>query len=459
MKNQEQNNNLDQLFNKAKADKQSLDDFEKDAFAGFEMLESEQEAKDLKAALDTRINKELFKKEEERNPKIYWFAAAGLALVIGLTVLFISNNNTLSSESDLAISNPEQKTEEKISTDSKNELKEQNVTPIEAATVVADEVPAKEITQSNNSDAIKLEEPAKIVKELEVEKENEGLKSRMIVVPAAKNETAKDGYFKSEKDLKDQEERRQENVATGTGSNIGGDNDKSLNNLDDLAKNDKAKEKVSGDYKYATSAKKADQNKVVEDAEVNVQDELASTEGKKGKLDEKNKDADLEQSTKQPVVVANNNTNAGGRETGKSKHSRAKKSAEKQNSNAGPGDIAYSSTPKSTATQEVSGEVVAAVPAEAENKPITTCFYTGGETAITKDVKEKLKAENLDQKFDATLYINEKKVVEKVEFINAYELTSKQKENITKILKSLSKFNVPSTGKKESFTYKLIYRP
>ncbi|MBL7920100.1 MAG: hypothetical protein JNJ40_07275 [Bacteroidia bacterium] len=457
MKNQEQNNNLDQLFNKAKADKQSLDDFEKDAFAGFEMLESEQEAKNLKAALDTRINKELFNKEE-RNPTIYWFAAAGLALVIGLTVLFISNtNDEISSGSNMAISNPEQKVEEKISIDSKTELKEQNVTPIEAATGVSDEAPAKEIIQNNNGDALKQDEPAKIVKQLEAEKE--GVKSRMIV-PAAKNEISKDGYFKNEKDANDQEEKRKENVASGTVTNIGGNNDKSLNNFDDLAKNDKAKQKESSDYKYVTSTKKTDQNKVVEDAEVNVQDELASTEGKKGKLDEKNKDADLEQSVKQPVVVANSSTNATGRDAGKSKHYRAKKTAEKQSSNAGPGDIAYSSTPKSTATQEVSGEVVAAVPAEAENKPSTTCFYTGGESAITKDLKEKLKAENTDQKFDAILYVNEKKVVEKVEFTNAYDLTTKQKEEVTKILKSLSKFNVPaSQGKKENFTYKLLYRP
>lgn len=457
MKNQEQNNNLDQLFNKAKADKQGLDDFEKDAFAGFEMLESEQEAKDLKAALDARINKELFNKEEERNPKIYWFAAAGLALVIGLTVLFISNtNDAISSGSNMAISNPEQKAEEKISIDSKTELKEQNVTPTEVATVVVNETPAKEIIQSNNSDALKLEEPAKIVKQLEAEKE--GVKSRMIV-PAAKNEISKDGYFKNEKDANDQEEKRNENVASGTGSNIGGNNDKSLNNFDDLAKNDKAKQKESNDYKYSASTKKADQNKVVEDAEVNVQDELASTESKKGKLDEKNKDADLEQSVKQPVVVANSSTNATGRDAGKSKHNRAKKTAEKQSSNAGPGDIAYSSTPKNTATQEVSGEVVAAVPAEAENKPSITCFYTGGESAITKDLKEKLKAENTNQKFDAILYITEKKVVEKVEFTNAYDLTTKQKEDVIKILKSLTKFNVPSTGKKESFSYKLLYRP
>ena len=419
------------------------------------MLESEQEAKDLKAALDTRINKELFNKEEKNNPKIYWLAAAGLALVIGLTVLFVSNNNdALSTGSNLAISEPEQKAEEKISTDSKVVLKEESVGPIETEINSADEVPAKEIIEKDVPKESNLIESTKGVKTLE---DKEGVKSRMIV-PASKNETAKDGYFKeSEKETKDQTERRDENSAVVTGSNKNTDNDITLNNLDDLAKNDKAKEKINTDYRFAASTTQAAQNKQTVDAE-EINDELAVNESKKGKLDEKNKEADLGQSTKQPVVVVNTNSNASGRENGKTKNSRAKKSANKQSSVAGPGDIAYSTSPKTT-TQEISGEVLAAVPAEAENKPLATCFYTGGEAAITKDVKEKLKAENLDQKFDATLYINEKKAVEKVEFTNAYELTAKQKEDVIKILKSLNKFNVSSTGKKESFTYKLLYRP
>ncbi|MBA3681553.1 MAG: hypothetical protein H0W73_10375 [Bacteroidetes bacterium] len=472
MKNQEHNNNLDQLFNKAKADKQGLDDFEEDAFAGFESLGSEQEAKDLKAALDTRINKELFNKEEKNNSKIYWLAAAGLALVIGLTTLFVSNNtNTFSYSSDLAISNPEQKAEEKISTESKTELKEQALAPIETETNALDEAPAKEIILNNVAkENLKNEEPLKITKNLE-EEEKKGVKSRMIV-PAVKSEVAKDGYFfkDDEKDKKesDQLERRKENFATGTGNNNNYDN--TLGGLDELSKTDKSKEKINTDYKYAatTTTTKADQNKKAEteDAEVNIKDAVAANEGKKGKADEKTKDTDLEQSSKQPLVLANtttnNNTNSAGRESGKTK-SRAKKSAQKQSAMAGPDDIAYSNTPKSTVTQQEMATEVNATPAEAENKPgnaTLNCYYAGGETAITKDIKEKLKAENSDQKFDAILYIDEKKTVEKVEFTNTYDLTAKQKEDVIKILKSLNKFNVPaSSGKKESFTYKLLYRP
>ena len=76
------------------------------------------------------------------------------------------------------------------------------------------------------------------------------------------------------------------------------------------------------------------------------------------------------------------------------------------------------------------------------------------------DIKEKLIPENLNQKFDVILYINEKKVVDKVEFINSYDLTKNQKEEVTKILKSLNKFDffmVPT--KKSNYPYKVLYRP
>ncbi|MEO6302502.1 MAG: hypothetical protein ABIP51_04960, partial [Bacteroidia bacterium] len=66
----------------------------------------------------------------------------------------------------------------------------------------------------------------------------------------------------------------------------------------------------------------------------------------------------------------------------------------------------------------------------------------------------------LDQKFDATIYVNENKVVQKVEFTNAYSLTKTQKEDVSKILKTLDKFNffmVPT--KKGEYPYKVLYRP
>jgi hypothetical protein len=459
MKNQEHNNDLDQLFNKAKAGKQGLDDFEKDAFAGFETLGSEEEAKNLKAALDARINDELFNKEEKNNPKIYWLAAAGLALVIGLSTLFIVNNNeSISNGSNLAISDVQEKSEEKILPDSKPELKEQTVAPVqtEAAT---DNSPAKEIIQNKTTELkLEKEEPTNGVKT-----SDKGVTSRMIV-PAVKRETPKDGLFESENEKKetDQTERRNDNVAMGTGSNNSTGYFKSL---DDLAKNDKSKEKINGDQDFAatTASTKTNQNKQAsEDAEVEVRDEITSNESrKKGKADGKNKDANVELDYKQPIL-ANNNTNSGGKENAKTKSSRAKKTSHKQSSMAGPEDLkTYPGSPK-TITQEVAGEVNA-VPAEAETKPLETtynnCYYNGGEPGLVKDVKEKLKAGNLDQKFDAILYVNEKKIVEKVEFTNAYELTAKQKEEIIKILKSLNKFNAPSTGKKESFPYKLLYRP
>jgi len=112
MKTPKNNENLKQLFNKAKADEQNLDDFEKEAMAGFNMLESENEANNLKTSLDNRINSELFYKKENHNQKVYWLAAAGLALVIGLSALFILNDtNSISKNTDILFaSNPNENT-------------------------------------------------------------------------------------------------------------------------------------------------------------------------------------------------------------------------------------------------------------------------------------------------------------------------------------------------------------
>jgi hypothetical protein len=50
--------------------------------------------------------------------------------------------------------------------------------------------------------------------------------------------------------------------------------------------------------------------------------------------------------------------------------------------------------------------------------------------------------------------------VTKVEFINSYALTKKQKEEVTKQLKTLNKFNFfVSPTQKGEFTYKVLYRP
>ena len=113
--NNNPNSNLNDFLNK---NKQNLtDDFEKDAFEGFETLNSQQDAFELKASLDKKIIQKLFSEKKETK-KIVWYAAAGLFLVIGLSVFFILNNeNTIVQNNNVSLitvpKNEETKTEEK----------------------------------------------------------------------------------------------------------------------------------------------------------------------------------------------------------------------------------------------------------------------------------------------------------------------------------------------------------
>lgn len=461
MKTPINNDNLDQLFNKAKADSQGLDDFEKDAIEGFDMLESEQEAADLKAALDTRIQKELFAKEEERNPKVYWFAAAGLILVIGLTVLFVRNNNeSLSNSHDVAIVNNVQESEKNVLPDSKVELKEQAIAPpTEAVTVTDEESPAKkseeklklgkldEQDQAGEKDMVAAD--AKIVED---EKE---AKPRMIV--AASKGPVDIKQFEKEKSERKKEEVADEIVSTGSGTNS--KNNAAGGYLDDLAKGSKDKE---GEVFKSVTTKTPSQNVKSTETESTPKNELAFGSPKEKAKKADRDDNDAEENLNQPVAVNMDKNYAVNREEKAGK--KAKRANNKQSSTGmvvGNNDYKPGSPNTTTTKDAIVLETTAANTAAAEAQIETiACYYTGGETAVTTDLRAKLKGKDIDQKFDATLFVNEKKAVEKVDYINSYDLTTKQKEEVTKILKTLCKFNFSvNPGTKGLFPYKILYRP
>lgn len=430
------NNNIDQLFNKAKADNQNLDDFEKDAMAGFDTLASKEEANELKAALDKRIYEEVFVKKENHSPKIYWFAAAGLAIVIGLSVLFILNDsNSISKSSDLAVT----ETHQTALPDTKNELKEEAVAPVESA--VAENAPSKESSENQKSEQNGLLDKEKTI---EVTK---GPGSRM--VNTTSNEQAASGIAQAGKKL--------ENNKAGEGINANYDQTKTV---DVLAKTSHSKDKESDAFKSVPSA--VQQSPKLGESEAYAKDEVAlENKNLKGKSDDGESDADSKKNLNQ---VASNNAYGGvvNREEKVAKE-KAKKARAKQydaNVAAAPESNDYKpGAPVTTKTAEAE-ETTKAADDKREDTNFINCYYTGGEAAIIKDIKEKLVKENLDQKFDVTLYINEKKTVTKVEFINSYDLTKKQKEEVTKQLKTLNKFNFfVSPTKKSEFAYKVLYRP
>lgn len=461
MKTQINNDNLDQLFNKAKADKQGLDDFEKDAIEGFDMLESEQEALELKASLDTRIQKELFAKEEERNPKVYWFAAAGLILVIGLTVLFIRNNNdSLSNGHDVAIVNNVQESEKNVLPDSKAELKEQAVAPpTEAVTVTDEESPAKKSEEKLKLGKLDGQDQAgekdMVAADAKIVDDEKEAKPRMIV--AASKGPVDIKQFEKEQSERKKEEVADEIVSTGSGSNSKANSNTSA--LDDLAKGSRDKE---GDVFKSVTTKTPSQNVKLAETESTPKNEVAFGSPKEKAKKEDKKDNDAEEDLNQPVAVnMDKNTSVNREEKAGKKAKRANNKQSAAGMVIGNNDYKPGSPNTSTTKDAVVLETTTANTAAAEAQIETVaCYYTGGETAATTDLRTKLKGKDIDQKFDATLFVNEKKAVEKVDYINSYDLTAKQKEEVTKILKTLCKFNFsvnPTT--KGLFPYKILYRP
>ena len=435
MKTPINNNNLKQLFNKAKADEQNLDDFEKEAMAGFNMLESENEAFDTNNKMTDRINTELFNKTENSNHKVYWMAAAGLALVIGLSTFFILTDTNSISKNNLAITD----TKTENSPTFQEELKE-TISPDEKA-------PAKDALEKQNFGNTSLSD-------------NENASGGKEKNPNLDQVRVANQEQSAATDL-DREESTVKAVNTKSGEGI---NARSTKNdySDNLAKSSSAKDKENDANKIQTPASAPVQTIKLEESEKKVADEVASGEvNQLGKSDNSNDDRDAKkQTTTYKNISATNSVSR--------KENRVKEKAKKTNSSqnapsmAGPEEAenkpsAPSSVTKGAASEETKSKETEDVKQE---KDFINCFYPGGESGITKDIKEKLIPENLNQKFDVILYINEKKVVDKVEFINSYDLTKNQKEEVTKILKSLNKFDffmVPT--KKSNYPYKVLYRP
>lgn len=107
-------NHLNSLFEKRdNGQDMPNDDFDMEALEGFALLQNQEEAYLLKDELDKKINKEVFIKEKKTNPIVYWFAAAGLFLVVSLSILFIKDFNQ-SKQKDLAVVNLEMEQDETI---------------------------------------------------------------------------------------------------------------------------------------------------------------------------------------------------------------------------------------------------------------------------------------------------------------------------------------------------------
>lgn len=72
--------------------------------------------------------------------------------------------------------------------------------------------------------------------------------------------------------------------------------------------------------------------------------------------------------------------------------------------------------------------------------------YPGGYEGLRLHLKEILIQKEINERFDATLYINKKGKVEKVVFTKVYELSELQQKKIITILKSIKDFQYNATG-------------
>ncbi len=81
----------DELFNRLESkDSEGLDDFEKEALEGFASLENDELARSLNSKLNSKIDEVYFEKKSGNKTIYYLSMAAGLILIIGLSVLFYS---------------------------------------------------------------------------------------------------------------------------------------------------------------------------------------------------------------------------------------------------------------------------------------------------------------------------------------------------------------------------------
>lgn len=340
----QQNNNatnhLKSLFEK-RDNGQDLpkDDFATDAIEGFALLQNEEEAYLLKDELDKKINKEVFIKEKKTNPIVYWFAAAGLFLVVSLSVLFIKDFNK-TKQIDLAVV---------------NERMEQTETIKSKENQVVEDLQEMKLKSENLKDINQKENPTN--------KKHSNHKAVATV--------------NSEKNAKP-------NLSTFSGDPVN-----SVAEGASFAYND---EKEVAAVRKDVAPRVSEQKNEPNEAESVVA--LA-------------KEKALKQSASKKMIPSASNADS-----------------------------------------------------FEENSLSTICFYTNGEVALNKDLKEKLEKQKLSQKFDAILFINENKIIENVVFTNAFDLTAKQQKQIISVLKTLDKFNFYSTPKENSLVeYKLSFKP
>lgn len=418
--NNNPNNDLNDFLNKSHQNLE--DDFEKDAFEGFDMLDSKEEAFELKAALDKKIAP-LFA-EKKQNFRVIWYAAAGLILVIGLTVFFIqTNSDSIVKTKNVSL----------VDIPKKENLdnKPEEITTItsNSGNSIPNEVEGEQLIERSKQSSDKISEAEKVEDKSaleEVQKPGE-----VAADDRANNQfNTKDANSDFDK-MTLAKSTTKSGVSLDSGTDEGKLNDgvTSITKSSPVVMGGTAREVVKS-QKEKAEEKNLDETETV----VSSNKSVAYKENR----DSEDKESDLKKSEK---VASSKKTKE--RKKGRAESNQPVSITSEQSK--GPEFYKNDETPKTT------------IDAKAETNQ---CYYSGGETNLKKDVSDKLIAKSVNQKFDVVLFVNENKRVEKIKFTNTFNLTVAEKQTIENELKTLNKFNFyinPTT--KILFEFKLEYRP
>jgi len=375
MSNQKDNTNnrkLMDLLNKVPGNL-PMDDFEQEALEGFAMLENKEEILNLKENLDARIYSEVFT-EEKKSKHGFWYAAAGLVLVIGFSIYFFQKNspvqgNGLAIQSEPSKTGTEiQKDIEAISEKNGHQQFKQKDKANDASGGQKEEVTSmgssakgnaavgEDVNTAQTSDAEAKDLPAAPEPAMEAAPEQKSVyaKVRPVSPPAVSKPQA------AAVSMDKQENNEQEDTAPHT-----------------------------KDSNRDRMAKETDNKKIRDDVVALLEVQVVKTPAR--------------------AKVEKESISSGASST------------------SGPANI--------------------------------PCYYQGGETELTKDLKNLLETKKLVQKFDATLSINVKGKTEKVVLTKSFDLDKSQQKELIKVLKGLDKFIVSGVSGDTLAAYKVIFRP
>lgn len=381
-------------------DSSGLDDFEKEALEGFESLENTNLAKNLTDSLNKKIDEKYLKKESgNKKGMLYLSMAAGLILVVGLSIFFM---NIMGDKKEMAME----------SAPASEQIANEVAKPVDIA-------PAEEETKTEGKGG----DVNTITTDALAEKTaTGGGKDISNTDSRAKNEADKDDGLKSRMVVK--ETKPEQSYADKLGDNQG---------ETEFKKQPETK---------TTSGPPAGNNAPVSPSVVME--------------DQKSKDKEEEANEK--VTLSKNNLDANaqaasGKESGVKKRSAPKKEKAKAKSSEALGSDDTKPSDESTVSQTAVGGIAVAEPKRDESGYYHSAEFANRNYSKPQDyIKTEIdKSEMLKtnvKAFKAELTINDKGLVTAVKFLTAFDNCTGCKKELEKVLLNMPGWKAANKGGK-----------